>query len=162
MHYSRHHQEWPEVIWFDCLSALLVRKGLPCTPQSGIWACNSLIFLPLSFWGTRLPFWFLLSVALNSVTDITVVSQDIAYVCVCVYAMSGSSGRQPGILFLNFGSCCTAPHIMASLLKVGYSSDISFQRKTKPCKPILPREQEQSSLLKIFFPSWKNKRPQKD
>lgn len=59
-------------------------RGLPCTPETGIWGCRSLTFLPLSFWGTRLPFWFSLSVALNSVTDITVVSQDIAYVCVCV------------------------------------------------------------------------------
>lgn len=95
----------------------MVMRSFPYHPETGIWGCRHLTFLSLSFWGTRLPFWFSLSIALNSVTDITVVSQDIAYVC--VYAMSGSSGRQPGILFLNFGSCCTAPHIMAPLLKAG-------------------------------------------
>lgn len=51
--------------------------------------------------------------------------------CACVFAMSGSSGRQPGILFLNFGSCCTAPHIMAPLLKVGIVFCYQFSKENK-------------------------------
>lgn len=120
-------------------------EGLPCTPETTIWGYRSLVFLPLSFWGTRLPFWFSLSAALGSVTDTTVASQGPAYVCACMFSMSGSSGRQSGILFLNFGSCCTAPHIMAP------SFCYQFSKKNKATKPMSPREQEQSSHLKIFI-----------
>lgn len=114
--HSRHHQEWLTVIWSYCLSTLLVMRG--CTPEAGIWGCRSLTFLPLSFLRNKTPF-LVLIVRCSELSNWYNCGQSSYCVCVCVYAMSGSSGRQPGILFLNFGSCCTAPHIMAPLLKVG-------------------------------------------
>lgn len=86
MTYSKHHQEWLAAVCPSaccccscCWGASHAHQKLASEPT------EALIFLPLSFWGTRLPFWFSLSAAGGSVTDTAVAGRGPAYVlCVCV------------------------------------------------------------------------------
>ena len=120
--YSKHHQKWRTVIWSNSFNPA-GDEGPPMHSRNGYLRLQKSYISSSFFLRNKTPF-LVFIVSCSELSNWYNCGQSryclvCVCVCVCVYAMSGSSGRQPGILFLNFGSCCIAPHIMAPLLKAG-------------------------------------------